>query len=370
MVLADDFTSAAEVAAVALRHGLAAQVVRDKFTAADEATLTVCDTDTRSLAPAQAARVVAAVAAAISPGPLLYKKIDSVLRGPVRAEIEALLMSRRLRRAVIVPQNPSMGRVIVDGKYQIAGVDLSRTAFGHDPQHPARTSDVLALLGGGELPIAYCQEPQLLPQDGLVVCGGNTQEHLLSWAAAAGLDESTLAAGGAEFFAAVLQRRGCRPRPLESAPPRLEGSVLCVCGSTSLQSRDALQTAAARGAPLLSMPEAQEARRFMQTHGRAILSTPAQSGSAAPRDLERQMAELVAAILGDYGVDWLLIEGGATASAILRQLQWDRFGVVAEFSPGVAHLRPAGGEVNLVVKPGSYGWPGAIWNQLIRPVSR
>jgi len=26
--------------------------------------------------------------------------------------------------------------------------------------------------------------------------------------------------------------------------------------------------------------------------------------------------------------------------------------------------------VNLVVKPGSYGWPGAIWNQLIRPVSR
>ena len=82
------------------------------------------------------------------------------------------------------------------------------------------------------------------------------------------------------------------------------------------------------------------------------------------------MAELAAAVLADNRVDWLLIEGGATASAILRQLRWDRFTVVAEFSPGVAHLRPAGGEANLVVKPGSCGWPGAIWNQLIRPVSR
>ena len=68
----------------------------------------------------------------------MFKKVDSVLRGPVAAEIEAALDGLGLDRAVLVPANPSRGRIIRDGAYFMDGVPLDETEFADDPMHPVR----------------------------------------------------------------------------------------------------------------------------------------------------------------------------------------------------------------------------------------
>lgn len=70
------------------------------------------------------------------------------------------------------------------------------------------------------------------------------------------------------------------------------------------------------------------------------------------------MAETVSALTGEAMPAALIIEGGATAFAILSKMQWNRFTVEAQFSPGVIGIRPvSAGDCPLVVlKPGSYPW--------------
>jgi uncharacterized protein YgbK (DUF1537 family) len=57
----------------------------------------------------------------------------------------------------------------------------------------------------------------------------------------------------------------------------------------------------------------------------------------------------------------LFVTGGATASAVCRELDWNHFEVEGEFAAGVVQLRPADLEApSLVVKPGSYAWPPSV----------
>jgi len=92
--LADDFSGAAEVGGVAARYGLTATILTDPSRHSDT-DLVVIDTGTRSLGPRPAAAVVEEVLRRRTPAlrtGWLFKKVDSVLRGPVVAEIAAILL--------------------------------------------------------------------------------------------------------------------------------------------------------------------------------------------------------------------------------------------------------------------------------------
>jgi uncharacterized protein YgbK (DUF1537 family) len=59
--------------------------------------------------------------------------------------------------------------------------------------------------------------------------------------------------------------------------------------------------------------------------------------------------------------DLVLVEGGATAAALLDEFPWDRWRIQKEWAPGVVELcGPDGSRPALVLKPGSYPWPEAI----------
>src|SRR5262245_15810069 len=148
VVIADDFTGAAEIGGVAARYGLAAEV-QTAWTAAREIGVIAVDADTRSLPPREAAQNAAHLAEKIGLNAVswIYKKIDSVLRGPVVVEIEAVLGALGMRRALLVPANPSLGRVIRDGCYFIDGEPIDKTDFGKDPEYPALSPDVRTILG-------------------------------------------------------------------------------------------------------------------------------------------------------------------------------------------------------------------------------
>jgi uncharacterized protein YgbK (DUF1537 family) len=376
-ILADDFTGAAELGAVALRYGLSARV-QGRWEADSGADVLVLNTDSRSLTVAQAAGVVAKVARPLrGAATWVYKKVDSVLRGPVVAEIEAALDSLHLERALLAPANPSLGRTIREGRYYVGDVPLNETHFASDAEYPARTADVLTLLGRGQLVIAMVSPGQKLSAQGIFVGQTETPEDLAVWARQ--VSQSTLPVGGSEFFAAVLQVRGHKPADPIPVPPRGHGPRLWVCGSAPACAAVTIEQARARGVAVLPMPQelavpGAEAARAMKAWADQACDALGRSGAALvsigtgqdrpgrPALLTGLLMELAVAVLRRVAVGEVYVEGGSTAAALAGRMGWRRFDVLGEWAPGVVTLRVFGGRGRTItMKPGSYAWPDGIW---------
>ena len=70
------------------------------------------------------------------------------------------------------------------------------------------------------------------------------------------------------------------------------------------------------------------------------------------------MAKLVMMVVKSEHIEELLIEGGATASCILKYLGWNEFTPVGEIVLGVVRMQVnRHSHICITVKPGSYPWP-------------
>src|SRR5215469_1927302 len=206
-VIADDLTGAAELGAVGLRHGLHAEIVL-RGEPSGRADLVCVDTDSRSCEPASAAKraAVAAKMLRAAGAEWIYKKVDSVLRGQVTAEVEAVMRELKLSRALLIPANPSLGRTIRNGHYFVGGKLIHKTEFARDPEYPRRSSQVLHLLKvPDEYRIRLAKDDRLLYDRCIVIGEAALSGDVSEWAAIFE-QKGTLAAGGAEFFNALLDR--------------------------------------------------------------------------------------------------------------------------------------------------------------------
>ncbi|MHC4337660.1 MAG: four-carbon acid sugar kinase family protein [Planctomycetota bacterium] len=380
-VIADDFTGAAELAATGLRYGLNAEV-QTQLGHDSKADLIVIDTDTRSRTPNEAATQVQKVLQQlqeISPE-WIYKKVDSVMRGRIATELTALLTTSNKQKALLVPANPSFGRTISNGRYFINGRPLNETDFANDPEYPASSSDVLNLLGPSES-IATCllKPQQEIPSTGITIGEAETKQDLLLWAAQLG--DQTIPAGAADFFAAILESKGFHLIPSQEKTESLQAkTALFVCTAGSRYSHKAIEEAQSHGIPVCRMPPelfhncqpddkllqqwTNDTITTLQKYSKAIVTIdqPVARNPALARKLRHHIAALVENVLSRTSIDELFIEGGATASAIVRRLQWTRFFPCAELAPGIVRMRVKEKQnLYLTIKPGSYPWPKKTW---------
>jgi uncharacterized protein YgbK (DUF1537 family) len=102
--------------------------------------------------------------------------------------------------------------------------------------------------------------------------------------------------------------------------------------------------------------------------GRLLIGIGDEPPVDAAGELLPQLAGEVVQVLRGTPAATLLIEGGATASAIVQRLGWTRFVVTQDAPAGVGVLRPVGthAPLQMLIKPGSYPWPGAVWTRLGR----
>ena len=114
----------------------------------------------------------------------IYKKCDSVLRGHVRVELEATMAVFAMQRALLIPANPSRGRIIRDGEYFVNGQPLHESEFARDPEHQRTTASITELLGGD---LSDITTPDVESEADVAL-------------QAAKIDAETLNAGGADFF--------------------------------------------------------------------------------------------------------------------------------------------------------------------------
>lgn len=392
-VIADDFSGAAEMAGIGYAAGLRAQLQ----TAADPDTRTdllVLDTDSRSCWPEEASRrVEQAVRHLQKADPKIdwiYKKVDSVLRGPIVAELTVLMNLFEIPRVLLIPANPSHGRIVRAGRYFVNQIPLEQTDFANDPEYPARSSDVLERLGLSGRPDAGILKPgQKIPPQGIWVGQAETLQDLQEWAGC--LDRHTLAAGAADFFTAILHSKGIG-RNVWPTPPiwQPRWPALFVFGSGSDYNRRLLHKAYQQGRKVYRMPEElfsssaqpNSEDRAVQSWADSIAAALRKEGCAVAaidrptvRDpalawrLATAMADLVKNVLARVRIKDLYIEGGATASTVMRRLEWKHFDVAARPAPGIVQMRPAQAyDCLITVKPGSYPWPEPILNLVLKGV--
>jgi uncharacterized protein YgbK (DUF1537 family) len=312
---------------------------------------------------------------------LIYKKTDSVLRGPVLAEVQALLPAFGRSTALLIPQNPSRGRTVVEGIYMIDGMPLDATTFAQDPEHPARSARVLDLIGTSPMahqPVRYIGPKDTLRHTGVVMGGAANAKEIASWATKA--DEKILPAGGADFFKALLERHGLTAsRKFETNLPG--HGALFVNGSASAHARELMRRAESAGIAVCPMPgpvysgdaSTREAIAEWEEHVLAALKSASRAVATIGRPLDRvhgassrllaALVEVTHHVLAKHRVAHVFADGGATASAVARKLNWNDFDVSGELASGVVRLRVSGSrEQHLVIKPGSYTWPESVWS--------
>ncbi len=183
--------------------------------------------------PVEEARARARMAgSALKAGPprLLYKKMDSTLRGRAAAEIDGMLDGLGLATALLAPAFPAQRRTVVDGRVHVDGQPMETTAIARDPAFPPTGASALALLAAAgvrpvtSLPLATVRQGADGVRDRIrrfagtggrvVVADAETDGDLAILADAAG-DRGVLLAGSAGLATALAARR---PATARAAP--------------------------------------------------------------------------------------------------------------------------------------------------------
>lgn len=382
VIIADDLSGAAELAGIAFARGYTAEVQR-QFDPASVAEVIAVDTDSRGLSPEIAAdRVRVATRSIMASRPAwIFKKVDSILRGNVRAEIEAVLKQTGLQRALLVPANPSRGRTLSGGQCLIDTQPLDQTPLAHDPEHPRRTAAVIDLLGTGRVAVHLVAPRTEPPRRGIVV-PDEVQDVNQLQGLAGQYGPETLPSGAADFFTTLLMQRGRRTTAQDKAQHglALHLPALMVCGSRTAWPQRSSECLLA-GVSVRTFPPLYEgastsdiavhacaaiAAKRMASARKLLMGVGPIESAASPAELLSRLASLAASTLEQTPVATLLLEGGATAAAVVQRLGWTRFTVVDAAPAGIGILRPLGvaDAPHVWIKPGSYAWPEEVWRSL------
>src|ERR671917_2986540 len=125
-IIADDLTGAADSGVQLVHSGYRTAVVfrGAPIPPSDDLDAVAVDTNSRPLPAGFAAKRGVESGHALRESRIVYKKIDSTLRGPIGAELAAALAATRRSKALIAPAFPSTGRETKGGTQFVHGVPV------------------------------------------------------------------------------------------------------------------------------------------------------------------------------------------------------------------------------------------------------
>ena len=148
VVIADDFTGACDVGVQFRKYGLRTVVITDAVLLPEFEgyEVVVIDSESRNETPSTAYNKVREIAKYLENAKLIYKKIDSTLRGNVGVELDAVIDELGFKAVIVAPSFPAANRVTLNGIHFVNGVPLEKTEFARDPINPVKTSYIPDLI--------------------------------------------------------------------------------------------------------------------------------------------------------------------------------------------------------------------------------
>ncbi|MBD3677324.1 MAG: four-carbon acid sugar kinase family protein [Rhodobacteraceae bacterium] len=382
LIIADDYTGAADAAVGLAVHGMDASILLDGSGQDAGTEVVAWDLDTRHRAGDDAYKTLKDALSKAPASGFVFKKIDSTLRGRIGSELRALseTFGGRDLPILIAPAVPKNDRTVIGGQVYVRGVPLEETdVWRHeratfDRDLPVRMRDRLARSGLSveEIHLDVIREGRdalnarliALGSKGVdaVVLDGETPDDLLIIAQTATSFETPPvcvgAAGLSRTLGYVMSAYGPETKP---SLPTVDQPVLLAIASQSDTARAQIDCVAARpdvmrveiGASPIENDVAL-ATDALST-GRHVLLCPAAAATdALSRDHAVEMAGIVARIIGKAGA--LIASGGDTARACLSELGCNRIRISGELSPGVVLGHPdCHPDLLFVSKAGDFG---------------
>jgi 4-hydroxythreonine-4-phosphate dehydrogenase len=388
-IVADDLSGAAECASHALLRvsrsmvvlaGLSAAGEAVAVTTSSDAAVVTVDTDSRRLPTDEAVRAVRVAAALVSDTPVVVKKVDSLLRGHVAAEVAALAQVLR-RTPVVAVANPALDRVVRDGVLHVGGTPLHDSdLWGVEPNAaPTRVAEALHPMPTVLVPHAVialgidavADALAAAADSGVVaVCDAVTDTDLEVVHAAATRSGSPSLLVGSGALVAVAVR--ALPDLTPAEPPERQSrpggvgaarSMLMVLGTRApgvpaqiaQVGSLASETVLLQPDELLADPSGTAARLSgLPTDGTVVvaLDPAAPADPSRSRALTGALVDAVTPLLEGY--DAAFLAGGETARAVLDRLGVHSLEIVDEIETGTVVSRRPGGRT-VVTRPGSFG---------------
>jgi uncharacterized protein YgbK (DUF1537 family) len=414
LIIADDLSGAADCGIACASFGLSAIVVLRHGAAALEEDVVSVDADTRCLSPEMAAVETSKLMRQYGKNDqLVFKKLDSTLRGNVGAELAAVLHAQRSFNtqqghvvAVMAPAFPAHGRTTSQGRQLLNGWPLEemeiwkrerRTGRSHIPEMLQAVGMRATLLGldlvrsnNGALGRTMAEFAEGCD---VLVCDAETDGDLRAIAdAGILLGRGTVWAGSAGLAYHLPDAAGfVRTRPSTSQPislqPLASGPTLFVVGSVSSVSREQVKVLTSNSdaitivippSDLLAGPKSPEWPGLESSILKALEAghdVVALLGAEGPdtgdngqqeveiskgRVLTSALAKLVAPCTGHVGA--LVATGGETARSVLQAWGVSGLRLVGEPETGVPFSVTANWSRHLPVltKAGDFGNPQTL----------
>jgi len=324
-------------------------------------------------------------------GRVIYKKIDSTLRGNVSAELQAAMEELGCEKVIVAPAFPAVDRTTVAGVLLVKGIGVAETQFAYDPISPIKESHIPTLLEQSTKCRVGCitvehidagaeslyRKISRMPQD-IVVCDVTAQSHLTSIVQVAALAKGRwllCGSGGLGrelplFFTKVQSVKRTKLASLVSGPALVVvGTRNQVAAKQLLKAKDEL------GLSILNLEVEQlnqegivpgkvgsiveEIDHFLgQGKSVALSSAFSRFMPALKQQVATIMAEAVAGIVNSHRLTGLFLSGGDIAAEVCRSLSASAIRVHGEVEPGVPAGELIGGTgegIRVVTKAGGFG---------------
>jgi D-threonate/D-erythronate kinase len=361
-IVADDLTGAMDASSPFADAGLRCRVllgpnIACQASCTDEAVLAI-DTDSRDQLPHLAAAAVRKALSGIDlQSTLLFKKIDSTLRGNLASELGAALGASKRTLAIVAPAAPVHGRTLRGGQLFVDGKV--------DGQMPLAVRLQTELPHVTVLTAASARQLKVHPGPTVVVVDAQTDDELDSIAAFGLTHQDKVLFSGSSGLAAALAR-AVRPGMQSGvALPRYD-SVWFLVGSYNARSARQVEVLLDREpqlpklvlAPTRSHPCLDSAWLapvgLVHVHG---LGTPPRLD---PNWVTGKMGEVAAALVAGAPCEIaLFLTGGDTARSVLARLAVTDIEIIGSERAGVVHgrVRLDARSVGIVTKAGGFGEP-------------
>ena len=392
LVVADDLSGAADCGIAFVRSGLSTVVMfsGDATPVAAADTLAL-DADSRHLPQVEAAAIhQRLVRRHLSDGVLLYKKIDSTLRGNIAAELAAVIPLAGT--AIVAPAFPDTGRTTRDGRVHVNDVPLEATEIWQREKLTG-VADIAAMLAqAGVRPVrvglslvraeqaALQQALESMAQGGAnaIVCDAETNQDLGAIAtASARMTCRHFWVGSAGLAHHLAPAAGIVATPASPVTIVPGGPVLVAVGSLSAVSRGQARRLAQEPS-VASVIVASEALRKGEFHPAWQIAASALETALRSRDdvllaidtgdkpdlsegwaLCEALGRLVLPFAGRLGA--VVATGGETARALLTAMGAAGLRLAYEIEPGVVQSTTEGGRrLPVVTKAGAFGTPETL----------
>jgi uncharacterized protein YgbK (DUF1537 family) len=404
-VIADDLTGANDTGVQFSKQGLKTIVlthIQALKEVCDQVDVIVLDTESRTLPNSNAYDIAREAATRLIDAqiPIIYKKIDSTLKGNIGVELDAIMDATAAQTVVVAPAFPANKRVTVGGYQLVNQIPVGMTEASKDPITPVTESHVPTLLASQSrrkvehVGLAAVMDASALKRE-LSECVRRGAEIIV----VDSITQNDLKRVAHAVVELKLHGLTCGPAGLAEELPEALGfisgrPVITVSGSISEVTMKQIASAETTGCIVLELDTLKildsgrdlEIKRITEETGRIVsrgddvIISSARSKNSVAEDFRKgealgisgaDLSNLIGSVLGEIAsqvakiqkLSGIVLTGGTTAMRAFELMEASGTQVDDEVSPGIPSAIVVGGDfdgLRIVTKAGAFGDDEAI----------